>query len=368
MNRQIQTGRTARRPSRPSLLSVFRSRRSVSGSAMVETAIVMPLYMIVVFGLLYFGYVTLARQRQAVSAAYAAWMPSDQPADELYRQFWPWAGAPALVSSSPGYSDATAGDTRMILARRNRAQDEYYRVYGIVPTQLTAGLGSLDADGGAGVFDRERVCVSLWNYALGDVHRNFDWKPGGITPNVSVSYDDMAAYLNVESSSAAPRGGGFIAAGDAAPPQMGVYQAGADLSPELVADALTGPARNGPRWMERTNAKMEVQYNPPFLNVVRKEPSEATPGFKTFVTAGYAAAASNPSNMLEFDVTRRGEAARLAIGDAGRPAGANAPGQLLDEVAGRLFRQGMPAPVESTAPLGSVGGAALELKDAYLRR
>ncbi len=195
-----------------------RGMRNVRGTAAIETAIVLPLYMLVLFGVIYFGYATLSRQRQTVASSFSAWLPGDQQADELLEEFWPWEGNAYIEGIEDHFTVAHAGDTVLGIGENSRLGDPYYG--NEIAAQLDAGAGTL-ASWGEDTFDRERVTVSLWNLALGETSQYFEWVDGeGLVEQIQTRWDDYARYLNVD----APGSTGFIAAGMGDPPIVTHYE------------------------------------------------------------------------------------------------------------------------------------------------
>lgn len=331
------------------------------GTAVIETAIVMPLYLIVLFGLLYFGYATLAKQRQTMAAAYSAWLPGDQRADLTLTRFFPWtvsSSTPPVAVAQPGVSGVTSSDHELNVRERERLNDPYYGT--VIQTQLVAGTNSL---GGAGedTFDRERVTVSLWNLAFGSVVQGFSWSAaqGGLTPRNTPVRGPYYNYLNADSDTAKNAGGGFIAAGVDASPQIGRYE-------NMVSDMLDGVNSTG-HWLTRRQATLDATYQPSFFSVVYADNDAPPLTAGTYFSGNYAQPTYKPTSSLNFDVTGRGTAARLAASDQGGSYNA-----VLDD-AYRVTGQSQPL-ADSEGIAGSVlsrdplTGATVSVKDAMRRQ
>ncbi len=287
-----------------SLFSTPRARNA-RGSALIETAIVLPLYLIVLFGLIYFGYATLSKQRQALAAAYTAWHPAKVQADELLDEFWPWEGGPEVLWRSPGRSEARAGDTVLTTGETTSFGDDYYGT--LVPSQLTGGPGSLG--GGAGdTFDRERIAVSLWTYAYAELIQSYSLP---LQQRIRRRWDDAANYLNPESDAQRHielyERIGFIEADEGSPPSIGRYE-------RLIADALNG---DDPGWIERPRITLQTTYKPPFFKMIYREEDAPATDFATFVTGDYPEPEYEPTSTVRFDLTTRGEGFRRAAGEDG---------------------------------------------------
>jgi hypothetical protein len=263
---------------------------------MLETAIVMPLYMLILLALVYFGYATLSRQRQAAAGALASWMPGTQRADVLLGEFWPWSGTPAGTSFGDS-SDAGAGDVTLHVEERVRDGDEYYGEE--IPAQIDSGAHSL-APGGSEIFDGERVAVSLWVYALGEYYQDFEWDGQNLVPRMRPRFDQVSGYLNIEASSA-----GFIQASEESPPELNEWS----LWITEAFDGLDG------HWMERRSATLEADYRPPFLARTFAETGAAPSTLGQYVTGDYAEPEFQTAATMQFDLTGRGEGTRYAAGE-----------------------------------------------------
>jgi len=340
-------------------------RRGAAATALIETAIVLPLYMILLFGLLYFGYATLGRQRQDKATAYAAWQSGTQDAGPLVGQFWGWTGALTPTATTP--PAVLAGDTSFSVYGNSASEpwqwvrqgDEYYgaTINGtlFVPCQLEGGLHSLYPGGGNDVFDSERVAVDLWNYALGATTQSFTWTPGvGLVQQFNTNYTSFANYLNLTPN---PQGGLMYAdAGHPPTPDL--------ASPPgwggLAAGALDGPPGGG-QWLQRRAVESTMSYNPPFLRQAYADQYAPASTFSQYATGNYPAPA-NPltTATMDCDVTLR-NSATVRLGAEESPQTADA---LLAGVAEFLSQTPlMPPdwmdglPLDSSATIKTIQGA-----------
>ena len=257
------------------------------GTAAVETALVMPLYALILFGMIYFGYATITRTRQTVAASGAAWLPGTQTDDDLTGEFWRYVGN-ALQDTTVETEEDIALD------------DVYYG--NEIDTQLVAGIGSLGGSG-AHTFDEERIAASLWTLALGEVTQRFDFVPGqGLVERMHVHYDDYAIYLNSNARGST----GFISTDES--PVIGDEQ-------RWIAESFDGFGTG--RWIERRRVHLEADYRPPFFRQVVRDPDAPPTNLATFVSGDYPEPDAETRIGVTFDLTGRGEATRLAADEVG---------------------------------------------------
>ena len=292
--------------------SVFCTPRACNarGTAAIETAIILPLYLIVIFGLIYFGYATLGKQRQTLAASYASWLAGEQQADELLEEFWPWEGE----VTQAGSASARAGDTELSMSEDVRF-DDYYYAQGMVPCQLEAGIYALGG-GEENTFDSERITVSLWNMALGEIRQCFVWVPGeGIVEEITVDRDQVGDYLADFVDTGTPS--------DPVPPEIDTFELRLSLALNGIGDG---------NWLERRIVNMDATYRPPFFKKIYREDGAARTDFGTFVSGDYPEPRFQPTVAMTFDLTGRGEATRNAAGE-----GYVTPDDLISEVGDQLF-------------------------------
>jgi hypothetical protein len=333
---------------------------------LIETAIVLPLYMILIYGLLYFGYATLGRQRQDKATAYSAWQSALQQAGPLVSQFWGWnEPGSGSVSSAPPNSNpsaASAGDTNFCVYGGSvngqwiRPTDEYYgmTINGTVfiPDQLANGV-QLPGKGGADIFDRERVAVDLWNYALGATTQSFNWVPGqGIVQQFNTNYTDFARYLNLTPN---PQGGLLLA--DAVDPPTSALT----LSPGWgwrITTALDGPSGGG-LWLQRRAVESTMAYNDPlFVRYAYAEQGAPPSTFAQYIS-GNNTAPANTSWMtatMDCDVTVRNTA---SVRQGAEEAPQTAAG-LLTQVAGFFGQPDLPAPNSMDSQILNSSGVTIQ--------
>jgi len=327
--------------------SPFCARARLRASAMLETAIVLPLYMIALLATIYFGYAFLSKQRQAVAGWYAACLPGQQQADRMLERFWPWEGSAAPLVILPDRSEAVAGDTRLLVAEQQLSGDPYYG--DPIPAQLVGGRGLLGG-GGDDCFDRERVAVSLWDYALGERTQSFVFGEGGLEERIRTHYDEMARFLNLEAQEQWPPAYriGFIRAGEETGPQLGRYES-------LVAEGLNPGAEH---WLVRRRAITQATYRPPFFKDIYGGDETPELTLQTYLTLQTEEPEYDPTVTTQFDVTTRGDGERSAVGEGASPDG------LISDVSHYLGADGTlpPADEMDARGLGDLGTVRERLK------
>lgn len=315
--------------------------RSARGSAAIEMAILFPLYMLVVFGVLYFGYLTLSRQRQANAAAYAAWSPRAQQPTDLAQQFFPGMGP---VTAAGAGTAASAGDVTMGFNRyQNRAGDEYYSPQGpILPNSATDFGG---ADRRDLLFSAHRIASMVTAEATGKAVKRM--RPSA-TGEPQVIWNRRRSDMGSELERLK-----VVDVGTFDSPR------GLTLTPPMTGTALilNGPAGTNQPWLDRHSADTFLWYTPSYMGIFTSNENPIGPHeFNRFITLDYGpAGASYPENRLVFDVTRRSSSAPARLGaiDGALPAdvlqGAN---WLLSQTGG--LRQGladaMPVTTQATGP------------------
>jgi hypothetical protein len=286
--------------------------------------------MILIYGLLYFGYATLGRQRQDKATAYSAWAAAPQQATSLVSQFWAWNG-PASGPANPALpnsSSAIAGDTTFsvyggsLTGQWVRPSDEYYGMTipppngtVFIPCQLAAGHWAGWPFGNY-FFDSERVSVDLWNFALGATTQSFNWTPGqGIMQQFNTNYTDFANYLNQASPVNLPTQGGLLLASAAYPPtptELALDEPWPNGWGWRLANALNGPPppAAGP-WLQRSAVESTMTYNDPlFVRFAYAEQGAPPSTFNQYISGNNTAPASTSwmTATMDCDVTGRNTA------------------------------------------------------------
>ena len=292
---------------------------------MIETAIVVPAYMMVLFGLLFFGYATLGRQHQELAAAYTGWQaqPGRQDGEQLLERFLPWADA---------------RETELDLPVDRTYDSDIHYAEGTIETQLVAGAFSLtggpDADY---AFDLERVTVSLWNMALPEIERFAAWDPDdGMVVQERIHWDDASHYLNENRPETQT---GFINAPisvtEIDPARPDPYD---DEHYNInVARALTGASLGEP-WIRRRRVALDHTYIPPYASIIHggvsfqpgtpPEPVEPST-LSTYVALDYQPPLDPFTMRTQFEITNRTDSVRTAPSPESGPTAQ----QHLDQVA-----------------------------------
>ena len=228
---------------------------------MVETAIVMPLYLIVVFALLFFGYSTLARQKMQQAAAYAAWHTETQGAGELMDRFFPW-NPDAQEQSTPGGSEAEAGEATLELT-----------------DQVLPGGG----------YELDAVTERLWVLSLGEVIQDFVWEDGHLVERMRQVGDDASRYLNDNDITV----------------QSGPHTA--TKYTRWVTEVLDGDGSS--TWVERRRADLNYTFAPHYLGVAVADEGESLTSSQ-FLSMQMPRPTWVPMYPGSFSVTGRGELER----------------------------------------------------------
>jgi hypothetical protein len=304
--------------------------------------------MIVLFGLLYFGYATIGRQRQDKAASYAAWAPGAQ-AGPLVRLFWAWQGDLTPVAAPAASSAAAGGDTTLAINGWIRKGDEYYGAPINGTTFIPAQYHIQGFSDGGEVFNGERLAVDLWNFAIGAVDQRFNWVLGqGTVQQERTRPTDFSKYLNSAS-------GGFV---NAPPPSRQWTAVGSESnvgSPPSIASydltitrALNGLPDGSP-WLQRSAVDTSMTYqptHPDYLRYIYRDPNAAASTFGQYIAGNYSAPGdiSLLTAKTSCDVTLRTKFMRTGAEEG-------APNVLSD--AGVLLNAGSP-PSSSAADTATV--------------
>jgi len=262
--------------------------RAWGGSATLEMAILLPMYLIILFGVLYFGYATLGTQKQHLASAYAVAQPGVQAADDALPRFFPWHGAveqsgPGQIGRAPNVrigTEARAGDGTVRLGEWRDTDNELLTV-----RHITESLGGI---------------------AVGSWHDQIVWTPTGLVIQRSRSGNDRANYL-----------AGNLISDPNAPLAQTPYSA-------WVNQTLRGESGGTP-WLERRVARVEYVYQPFFFGHVigpgQIDPGTGQPAVRPLTHAEYFGQFPLPDAPPVFwggqRVAVRTGVERLAAGDPG---------------------------------------------------
>ena len=326
--------------------STPRPRRGQRGSAMIETTILLPVYMIIIYAIIYFGYATLSMQKQHQASAYTALLPQNPSSETIKSKFFPWAESMGIEPES---------------TRTTHWNDLHYQEdpQTVLPELLYACHHLSGGEGSGYVFDQERIGVSLSIMAMPKITRSITLSTiigGEVTE--SLSWTSAAQYLNSSfEGRPALAGGGFIDAPATFEdqhtgwnPEVGKDDGGGVI--HFVSRALTGIppdhqynsdqdyADNSSRWLRRRRVTSSLSIDVPWAGVVVASPDETGQSFTQFATLDYDAPAAPLTTGTRAEITRRGECVRLSPADAG--PGAPSVGQLLQN-AGHVLGSDAPA-------------------------
>lgn len=215
-----------------------------TASAMIETVILMPIYMILVFALIFFGHSTLSRQRARVAAHFVAMHSSTQALDEDMLVHFGWN--PSLLGgyrSVPDGSEFQADDAVIRVLNIWGEEDYYNPDYSGAPTR------------GTGTFEEARIADYVWIESVGEVVERYEWQDGEIVRIEDQQHTYASSYLQDQDIVDPP---------PPSPPVYTRYLLGA-------ADAVNN-AQDNP-WLERRYGRMEYEYGPNFLRyAIGEEP------------------------------------------------------------------------------------------------
>jgi len=261
-----------------------------AGTAMTETAIVAPLYMVMLFALIFFGYSALSRQKEQIAAHYAAMQPGRQAAADMMPLFFPWN--PSSLSNEARLADGsevTAGDATLRVHEPDWV-DVYNPAWNSIPPG-PSGLGD--------TFDARRIVEYLWVMAVGQLVMT----PVRLNPDGSVTPPGVREVLDYRASFL--RGQKVVDPPPPAAPALNKYSAGVLFGLNCAHD---------PAWLARRHAALEYLYKPPFFRHVyggeERDKSQ-------YMTLDYPEPDFTPNYRNETRVLTRGEGRRLNTVDVG---------------------------------------------------
>jgi hypothetical protein len=293
---------------------------------MVETVILMPLYMILVLGLIFFGYSTLSKQKEAAATNYALLKPGRQPAADIMPAFFPWNSPPVTnLRQLPDGSQATAGDATLRVHDVQDVTDFYAPAWPTAPS--IAGIGA--------TFDSSRLAEYLWLLAQKTRVQHFQWQYGKFEEVIDTedSYQSKYLYPLFPHNPPDPD----------PPPSQTRYTRGATYGLNCGQDAP---------WLDRRQARLEYLYTPPFFSHVYGEQA-MTPS--EYFDMGQPEPSYTPNYKTESHVIARGEGARFGTLDSGAD-------HVEMDMAGLLDQPRLPDPLDDTtlnAVAATVGGGSL---------
>ena len=260
-------------------------------TAMTETVILAPLYMVMLFALIFFGYSTLGRQKEQVAANYAAMQPGAQAAADMMPLFFPWN--PSDLSGEallPDGSEVTAGDEVTLRVHEPEWVDIYNPAWNTIPP-APVSLGD--------TFDARRVVEYLWIMAVGQVVMT----PVRLNPDGTVTPPGVREVLDYRASFL--RGQQVVDPPPPAAPALNKYSAG-------VLYGLN--CAHSPEWMSRRYSQLEYLYTPPFFrHVYGGEARDKS----QYMTLDYPDPDFTPNYRNESRIVTRGQGERLGTVERG---------------------------------------------------
>jgi len=233
------------------------------GTAVIETAILMPLYMIILFSLLFLGYLTLGQHREIQAAAYAGWAAGTQGSEDLLETFFPWV-----------YPDGGSGDGA-----------------GDAETRLEVISDAVDPDT---TVDSGRFEDYIAVLALGEAYQSFTFGSGGVTSNTGLRQTEFGKYLSREDFN---RGDGYRES---------------TLNSSRLTDSFNGLGTT--RWMEIHTTNLSYTFKPVYFRWVHPE-GELTE--EEYLINTPEESSDVPTLERSFRVVTRGAHERRAARDPG---------------------------------------------------
>ena len=264
------------------------------GAAAIEMAILMPLYMIVLFSLLFLGHLTLGMARKEQAVAFAGWMPGTQSAEELVERFYPWVDDPA----SGAYASGAGGEHEMSIE--------------VLHDRATQASG----------YPRERVEDIMARMALGDYYQSFSFGAGGVQGRITSNQTEFGRYLTRMNLSHAE---GY----PISPPPANVVRA---------VEAFNGPGQE--RWISGREAALRMRFRPSYIRWAYKDDPREQLTRATYLTGQPREPLGQPELATSFSVIRRGTLQRRGAREAGSSA-AQVYSEMID-----LMGQDLPAPMD----------------------
>jgi hypothetical protein len=277
----------------------FKFGISERGTAMLEMAILSPMYLLLLFGLIYLGYSAMAGHKEQIASAYAALQPGAQTADEMMPRFFGWN--PRVDRTNPaanGGTEAHAGDVTL-------------RVFD------GAGTSSLVGGAGAGFYSVDHFNLALWVMQLGEVVGHYD--PRTRQTVIETFRDQFGQYIFDND----------IVNPDSAHSTTAYTQDAANI---LNSDPYNRS------WLERRRAQLEYVYEPFFRGRVAGSQPLTDRQFYSYAAPPSEAA---PIYSGVHQIAARGPGERL---------GANDPGESADNVLTEVSRMtggALPAPMSN---------------------
>jgi len=233
------------------------------GSAMVETTLVLPLYAILLFGIIFFSQSTLLIKRSELAAAYATYAPEVESGYDVAGTFF--AGIVGNLGSPSG-AFVPELTPRMCVDLDGAASTEGSEALPYAP---------VDTD-----WEVDTITEYLWEMALGEFTQTTIVSGG--QPMISVTrHDDSASrYLN-ENHIVEPHlvGDSFLLPPGTQLPSYGSSTQHSETSyTTRVAALLNGdPSAPNAPWLQRYKTVVQCEYKPDYLRFIYTEGEQSLP-------------------------------------------------------------------------------------------
>ncbi len=262
------------------------ARLGARGSALLETAVLMPVYLILLFGLLFLGYSTLLKQKEHLAGSFAVWNRGRESPASLGLEFGMWASGSSqdIQETADG---AVVGDGWL----------------SIEETRETSGL-----------YETDEIAPQLFNMTLGERVQYYVWEDGQLVERIDLRADDASRYLR-EVFDVDPQGSIWRTDPSATPESSSnLLQFGRDNYGMLFAfsDYIAGILDS--EWTERRTAALEYEYRPWFRPIAYSEEGEEMTTSQ-YLSMQFPEHSSAPVYKAESRLTIRGEGSRSTIHD-----------------------------------------------------
>ncbi len=270
------------------------------GSAMVETVVLMPIYIILIFGMLFLGYSTLVKQKEYAASSFAVWNEHSVGPQVLGNEFGMWAsGSSDDIQEGPSGDVAAVGDGVLRIEEDEQTSD---------------------------IYNSDDIAIRLFRMALAARSQYYVWEDGQLQERIELRGDDASRYLGNAlgiyahtSFSRTDPSGNYVVVDD-----LPSLERGNTFYEPLyhVSDLMAGTLDSG--WSVKRTAILEYTYNPWFRPIAHSDTSRSLTTAQ-YLTLQFPERPKAPVYRAESRLMTRGDAHRSTIPDV-------SPGKLLDEM------------------------------------